>query len=324
LLGVNPVGNLPLRIDTPHPGGAPALPAQSPLNPTELAALQVEILDLLDQAGANLGEQVNVTPTANGLIKVEALVETDQRKGELQRALQPVSSRPSVRISIKTLAEALAQQKSDSPKRVEVGNVEVSSNRIPVYHELRRHFLALNRPATKETDLEAAINRFADQILDRSQQAMRHAWALKRFSQRFTLEEIQGLTPEAKNKWLGLISEHARQFARSTEIIRGDLEPIFFAGLARPSEKAEREEAELKAEIGPLTGDADLQPSLERLFELASAQNQVIQSSFALSPESSTTADVKAPQFWRSLKRAEKLAAEIQSAGRHGVRKTAR
>ncbi|HKX26689.1 MAG TPA: hypothetical protein VJ302_03255, partial [Blastocatellia bacterium] len=67
-----------------------------------------------------------------------------------------------------------------------------------------------------------------------------------------------------------------------------------------------------------------LLPALERMFELASAQNQVLQSSFSLSSESATTADVKAPQFWRSLKRAEKLAARIQEASRQGVRKNAK
>ncbi|HKX26944.1 MAG TPA: hypothetical protein VJ302_04545, partial [Blastocatellia bacterium] len=304
LLGVNAVSSLSPGIDTAHPAGTP-LPTDRPaLSVAELAALQVEIFHLLDRAGANLGEQVNVIPTANGSLKIEAMVDTNQRKAEILRALRPLASQPAVKISVQTFAEAQIHQKEEAPKRTEVENVEVTSNQIPVYQDLRRHFTALNRPPAKEADLEAAINRFAEQILDRSQQAMRHAWALKRFSQRFTAEEIRALTPEARSKWLAIINEHARQFARATEIIRGDLEPIFFANLTRQLEKEEKEQTEPNSEIGALTDDASLLPALERMFELASAQNQVLQSSFSLSSESATTADVKAPQFWRSLKRA--------------------
>src|SRR5207245_1631485 len=66
------------------------LPASGPQPPTPIVAtadLEVEVLRLLNQAGADLGEQVNVERTAQGLLQVKGIVETDKRKAELLQAL---------------------------------------------------------------------------------------------------------------------------------------------------------------------------------------------------------------------------------------------
>src|SRR6266496_1063530 len=91
-------------------------PSSLPLTPYPFMAtaeLEVEVLRLLSQAGADLGEQISVTRTSNGLLSVQGIVDTEKRKGEILRALSSVSSNPAVRVDVKSVAEALRGQKPD-------------------------------------------------------------------------------------------------------------------------------------------------------------------------------------------------------------------
>src|SRR5207244_12257432 len=87
---------------TPALGSIP-----QPLNPAPAATadLEVEALRLLNQAGADLGEQISVKRTSAGLLEITGIVETDKRKTEIVSALAPLVSNPSVRIEIQTVAD---------------------------------------------------------------------------------------------------------------------------------------------------------------------------------------------------------------------------
>jgi hypothetical protein len=54
------------------------------------------VLQLLNQANAFMGEQISVTHASDGRLLVSGLVESEERKSELQRALATVRSTPAV------------------------------------------------------------------------------------------------------------------------------------------------------------------------------------------------------------------------------------
>src|SRR5205823_4595740 len=93
---------------------SPHLPV-SPSPPIATAELEVEVLRLLHQAGADLGEQLSVTRRPEGELRVEGIVETDQRKQEILRALNSVVSNPAVKVEVNTVAEALKQRERSRP-----------------------------------------------------------------------------------------------------------------------------------------------------------------------------------------------------------------
>src|SRR5262249_308907 len=105
-------------------------------------------------------------------------------------------------------------------------------------------------------------------------------------------------------KWLAIIGEHAAALKRETSNLREELQPIFFA--TPPLDDAPEDAA--------LTDDASLMAAIERLFELCSAHERAIRSAFSVSSETSASSLIKGPPFWRSLARAERLAASIQKA----------
>ena len=59
---------------------------------------------LVNQAGADTGEQITVARTSEGQLKIDGLVDTETRKGELLRALWPIAKQSAVRINILTVA----------------------------------------------------------------------------------------------------------------------------------------------------------------------------------------------------------------------------
>ena len=277
----------------------PLTPSVQPVAPVVATAdLEVEVLRLLHEAHADLGEQLAATRGADGLLHVIGIVDTSQRKSEIMHALEPVMNHPAVRIEIQTIAEALAQQQPQrirsarsnaTPAPVLEQKVEINSDVIAAAPELRRHF---------STDEQ--LREFSARMVSQSRNAMRHVYAMKRLIGQFSPEELRTLSPEAKNKWVTLIRSHARDYQNDVETLRRELQPIFSPSSPGPG-----------ASSPEITDDASLARAVEQLFSLASANDGVIRSAFATSSESSATSAISSPQFWQSMKSAESLAAKI-------------
>ncbi len=288
------LSSLELGTRNPKPETNALTPVPQPLVPvTASADLEVEVLRLLHQAGADLDDQTTVTRTPDGRLRIGGLVENLERKLEILRALAPVAGNPALKVEIRTVAEAVATQKqspaSSSSPTVSIQSVEANADTFPAYQELRNRF----------SDEEARA--FATRMVGRSREAMRHAWALKRLINQFSAEELRTLAPEARAKWFSLIRDHARAFERETAGLRQELQPIFSPGAGGNGSGAEI----------TIAGDADLDRAVERLFELGSANDQVVRSAFTISSTGSTTTAVRTAQFWRALGDAQKLAAKI-------------
>jgi hypothetical protein len=280
---------------------SPSLPiSASPVAAS--AELEVEVLRLINQSGADLGDQVNVRRTPEGQLLVQGIVETDQRKNEVLRGLAPVASNPAVKLRVETVAEALRRQKSDRQGRgsdsVTVERLESGGSKIPADAELRRYFAARGLSGAQ---LDQAVNQYASRMVERSLQALRHAGAMDRLAQRFSLEQLRTLDPEARSKWLGLLRSHAQALERELSGLHRDLGPFVSSGSPSGAEES-------------INSDQDLQQAIHRLFELCSATDQAVRSSFTISASGSSAVAVKSPQFFRSLTGAEALVKSIQAA----------
>ncbi|HJQ34296.1 MAG TPA: RNA polymerase sigma factor [Pyrinomonadaceae bacterium] len=260
------------------------------------AELEVEVAYLLNKIKANLGEQVSMGRTTGGALRVEALVESEERKGAILSALGPVLNNPAVVVEVSTVAEALAKRKPERGENVTEREVVVAAGRIPADAELRAHFAA--RLADPER-VDAEIKEFAARAMTHSRQALLHASALKRLANRFTPAQARGLSDDARAKWLAMVREHASAYARETAALRAQLSSVFGGGAGGGSEAV---------------GDADASQAAERLLQLSYAQDAAVRSAFTISEDARSAAAVKSPQFWRTLAASERLAAEIQKA----------
>ena len=282
---------------------SPAPPvSETQPRPAATADLEVEVLRLLNQAGANLGEQVGVTRSPEGQLYVLGIVETDRRKAEIMRVLEPVLNNPAVIVKINTVAEAMKPGAKPSDTVTVQGGTITEGATIPVYTELRRYFAA--RGISEEL-IDENIRRLSGRMLGRSRQALRHAWALRNLSGRFTLNDLSALSADARAKWLQIIRQHAQMILQETRTLRQELEPVFANSAGPPSGGS------------VIKSDADLTNALGRIVELCSRNDEAIRGAFTVSSsDGGAPAAVRTQQFWQSLRDAEALAAAIQDVAR--------
>jgi hypothetical protein len=278
----------------------PIVTSESHISPSSVAAsadLEVEVLRLLNEAHANLGEQINVTRTSDQRLYVHGVVETTQRKNEILATLQPVIANPAVVVNIVTVAEASTQTTKSNTVTIQGGTVTENAT-IPVHAQLRAHLLARG---ISEDKLDENIRQISSQFLQRSRQVLRHGWAIRNVSSGLTQANINELSPEARLKWLDLINQHARAIQRETESLHAELAAIF-PDLAKGT-----------ADVGPIETDADLSRALARLVQTCASNDGTIRVAFTVS-STTTTSGLQSPQFWESLRLAEELSAKTQSA----------
>jgi RNA polymerase sigma factor (sigma-70 family) len=262
--------------------------------PAASAELEVDVAYLLNRAKADRNEQVTLTRSAGGSLRVEGILESEERKQEFLRALAPVSNNPAVKIEIRTVADAMKRPVTLSPVLVE--EAEDTANLVAADDELRAYFE--KRGASGPTD--DAIRKYSSRVVTRAYAALFHAIELKRLVSRFANVDMQSVAPGAREKWIGMLHEHAAAFEKETTALRQEIQPVFFPGASAPA-----------AEGGVLNSDADLARAIERLHKYALSTNDAVRSAFTTSSQSSAVA-VKSAAFWQALFKAEDLARKIQ------------
>jgi DNA-directed RNA polymerase specialized sigma24 family protein len=270
-----------------------------PPSPAELAALEVNVLYLLDRINANSGEQIEVRRFPGKQLVVEAIVETEKRKTEILGALATVAGNPLIRVDVLTLEEALRRQTTTQRSAQTLDRVVITADRIPLYDEVRSYIEKSNRPAG---DVDTEIQRFSGRMIDQSRQALLHAFALKHMVERFSSNDLHALDQESQRKLHEMIRTHAKAFRQSVGGLRRDLAPIF-----SPEEPSDTET------VPDLKTDSDVIEAVKSLLNFASATDDAVSRAFAISPDTKPVLNTpSSPLFWRSLNRADALAAALE------------
>lgn len=270
----------------------PPSPSTS-MPPVASAELEVDVAYLLNRVKADRNEQVNLTRSAGGSLRVEGVVETRQRKDEFLRALAPVINNPAVKIDLRTVAEATQIQPPTGPVIVE--EAEETADTIAADKELRAYF----EKQKPNGSTDEAIRGYSSRTVNRAYRALFRASELKQLINRFATIDMRTVTPDARAKFLAMMHEHALGFERENAVLLQEIGPVFFPGTALTG-----------AEEASIQSDADLARAVERLHKLALSNSNAIRSALTISSQSSGAA-IKSPAFWQSMQRAGKLAEAI-------------
>ena len=261
------------------------------------AELEVDVAYLLNHVKADRNEQVTLTRSASGSLRVEGVVENAERREEFLRALRPVSSNPAVTVQIQTIVEASRRQ--TAPGAQSFREVEETANTIAVDDELRNYY---GKRGLSGEALDEAVRAFSSRVVNHGYRALFHAVELKRLVSRFARVDMRALAPDARSKWLEMMREHAGAYARETAALRVDLQPVFLG----PPETTE---------LFAIDSDADLARAVDRLHRLALASSEAIGEAFTISTRNSAAA-FKSSQFRRNLEAAAGLSEAISQYSR--------
>jgi RNA polymerase sigma factor (sigma-70 family) len=276
---------------------APPTPSTS-APPAASAELEVDVAYLLNQAKADRNEQVTLTRSAGGSLRVEGVVDTPERKQAFLNALSPVAHNPAVTIQIRTVAEA-------TPSRVVNRSVSVqapdeTANTVAADEDLRTYYLRQD-PNGPTNEL---IRNYSTRVGNRAYRALFSAIELKKLVARFAKVDMRTVTPDARSKWLAMVHGHAASFEREAGVLYQELQPVFFPNAPVPV-----------TEDVLIQNDVELARAVERLHQLALFNNEAVSSALIISSHSSA-ATIKTSQFRRSLLAAETLARRIDQYDR--------
>ncbi len=279
-------GNPGASLRSPEPRDSKTVSTPEAVASVEL---EIEVTYLLNRIKANLGEQISVSRTPAGALRVEAVTETQSRKAEVLQALEPVRNNPAVRIDVSTVAEAA--RRVEHTKDAIDREVEVADSSGPSDSELRTYFTSRVPPDAVDSE----IRTFTQAVMSNSRQAVLRASALQRLVQRFSASDVQSLSPDAREKWSTMIREQIIGYQRSVAAVRNDLRRIYpAAGSATASASA-----------------GSLQEASAQLLRISFRNDDVIRRAFTVAEGNSGSAAFLV-ELWQSLAEAEELAREIQ------------
>ncbi len=259
---------------------------------------EVEVFKLLDSVNALSGEQISVSRTPQGQLKISGVVDSAGRKTEIVAALASVRAGRGVLIEIKTAEEAARRKAAAKSSNVTVSTESHAfdtDQSMPVAAELRA-LLAKRGVAPENMDQE--MRAFAGTVTATSRSLRRNALALKQIAERFTPAEVERLEPGKKEEWKALVRSRARAVAGDVRQLSSQLAPLF------PGSQGGGGSADVK-------DASDAAPAAQRLFGLAAACDAQVSQSFAITG-GKESAPVRTVQLWRSLAQMASLSAELQ------------
>lgn len=272
--------------------------------------MEIEALRLLQQAGADLGEQIEVKRTAQGQLRIEGLVESDARKAELQRALAPMLAHPAVHFQIETVAEALARQRKAKPNNAAksspavASRIEVEKAALPIAAELQAYLQARGSAAT-----DAEVQELATRLQTQARNAFDHLYALQRLTKQVSPSQFDALDRTAQTKFLGLLSHHAQGYSAKSQRWRTDLAAVL--RVVTPTSGAP----------ASFHNTAELYRAITQLSALGKTAALALDQSLTIANQPISTTTVKSPTFWRTVSEAENLALQIERYARQQIEK---
>jgi anti-sigma factor RsiW len=275
-------GSRPDRVSRTRPRlFEPPLPRRPlPLSYADSVATteEVEAAMGLHAAGADLGEEVNLFPMSDGSLLVQGLVETAARKTAIEQAVARVSGR--LRVELYTPSElTTGTELFDSPygsfapplptavpSTPSVRLIDFAGVKIPLYDQLHEHFTRVRARAggANEDAIQRDMTTFVTDVLERSEAALFHAWALRKLDVQFPPRRVAQLGAGSMERMNQIRDNHRRAVADASRELSRRLEAVN-PDATTPSNVSAREPKDLDAVV---------------LLRLASEQRDLLRSLF--------------------------------------------
>jgi RNA polymerase sigma factor (sigma-70 family) len=283
-------------LDAEPSGRSPEpLAAATPM-PSMAAAVLLELraVQTLHDAGACLGEQVAVSRTPAGVVRIDGVVDNDERRRTLLAAFDVLRGEPGFQLRI-TSASTTRGWRRNEPTAIR--HVDVDGSRMAAHADLVRFFEATAAPGA---NVEETVRAFAEGTLERSRRALLHAWAIKHLTDEFSPAALRAMGPGPYAQWLALMTEHATAYRDEMEAIRRDAGPAF-------------QRADAQVPLPASVDRAELWSASARLLSLATAIDADVRAALATS-DGATTSALQSDAFWERLVRAISLAHAVGHA----------
>jgi len=259
--------------------------------------LELEVTYLLNQVGANQGEQINIGRLANGTLKVQGIVDNPQRQQQILQALSIIRNNPAVTIDITAIDKDFRPHGYAGALLTSTVEPASMPDKLLVEDELRR-FVS---QTVADSLVNDEVRRLAARAVNRAYRSLFHAIELNSLVNRFTESELASMDIESRRKWFNMLHEHAAAVEREAMAFHDETAPAF------PPDSNSRaiDTPDL------IENHRALIAAVRRLYFLSVAHQESVCSAFTISNRQRST-DVRAGQFWNSLASLEAIASRIR------------
>jgi len=233
-----------------------------------LAQLQIAVLHQLGDLDADTGEPIEVIRTPDGHIRVSGTVLDDSLKKAIISRLEALEDRRLLDLRLKSKNDLLLPEARASQRALERSSIyDVQRAEPEVNVMLRRHFQAAGLSGEK---LNSAMGQYSQNVLQHSQRALQHAYALKRLGGILSDPRLNSIGVASQRQWSRMVNQHSQGLEAELGALRMQLGEI---GSSRESTDADGPPA-------PIESPAQFDQAANRLLHHTQELNSDIGSLF--------------------------------------------
>lgn len=239
---------------------------------TDMADFVLEILESLNRQQQTVQDSVDVERKEDGTVVVSGVLSTSLQKQALARALRSLQRSNALTMDLHS-PEDSQPIVATTEKTLTLGDpVSIATGHLPLERMLRE---SLQAKGMEDPELEARIRDMASALVEEGGQLHREAWVADQIATKdFRVDELQGMRPDKRARWLVLLKSHLDACTRHVDNIATTLAPsLHSGGDTGPSPKTFHTAVEFNA-------------GFSSFVRATTELDSLLASGFALSPES--------------------------------------
>jgi hypothetical protein len=258
--------------------------------------LEIEVAYILNRLTSSQQDQLLLSRTSDGALKVDGVVDSNERRQEILGALGPLIKNSRIEINIQTLAEA-SLAKGRATKTVTIDSTP-TNDRVAADADIRQRLSKTSKNIGSEDE---AVRIFSTTMVNHAYVMLRHTIALRQLTARFAKTDMQAVAPDARARWAEMLHQHSFALEHEISLSRDQLQPVFSGQNFFKTSDGFR-----------INNDLELKQTITRLDALTVFCSEAIRAAFSTTAQGSDSA-IKSPRFWRTLSDMQQLTRAIRA-----------
>ena len=244
-------------------------------NDVQLAELQIDVLYRLHVLGADTGEPIEVVGTRDGRVRISGTVADDTLRRKIVSSLEASNSRQLLDLRLNSLRDARLGASNRQGTQI-VETYDVTQSRFPADVAVRNYLQGKGLSGAK---LDTAAEQFSNEMLQHSQAALQHAYALDRLGNVLSTAPLQSIGFSSRREWSDMVNSHATDLEEQLRLMRAQISWI----AAKGEGPKDNEATSLKIE-----DPAGFERVATALLRQTREMNEYVGDAFASSPATET------------------------------------
>jgi DNA-directed RNA polymerase specialized sigma24 family protein len=188
-------------------------------NDVQLAELQIDVLYRLHALGVDTGEPIEIVRTRDGRIRVSGSVADDALRNKIVSSLQASSSRQLLDLRLTSPRDGrMGASKLQNAQIVDT--YELTQSRYPAGAAVRNY---LQEKGMSGVQLDSASEQFSKEVLQHSQTALQHAYALDRLGNVLSAAPLTSIGFSSRQEWTEMVNSHATGMEGQLRLLRAQI-----------------------------------------------------------------------------------------------------